>query len=227
MSARKHSAFTLIELLIVVAIVAILALIAVPSLLTAQARSKVSRVKADLRTLTLAVELYTADYTLPPLDYSVARGEPQLPDMQPSTSGILHPGRADATASGGMRAGLTTPVAYITNCWIDDPFVKGANVAEIPFDQQKYTYNWFSPSPLRGVEALAGYLFQEYDKFYGNWRLGSVGPDRDLFNQDATLYAASKVYDPTNGTISPGNIWRSQRAADVQSRPPYDELVNP
>ena len=44
-------AFTLIELLIVVAIIAILAAIAVPNFLEAQTRAKVSRTMADIHTL--------------------------------------------------------------------------------------------------------------------------------------------------------------------------------
>ncbi|MBX7246044.1 MAG: prepilin-type N-terminal cleavage/methylation domain-containing protein [Candidatus Sumerlaeaceae bacterium] len=218
--------FTLIELLVVVGIIAILAAIAVPSLLTAQTRSKVSRVKADLRTLAAAIEMYSTDAGLPPLDYNVSRGDPQWPEMTPVTSGILHPGYADASAPNGVKLGLTTPVAYTSNCWIDDPFVKGANPTQVPFDEQKYTYNWFAPNPLRGVEVREEYVFEEYEKFYGNWRLGSVGPDRQFYNGGG-LYTASKVYDPTNGTVSIGNIWRSQREPDVRQRPPGDEIIDP
>ena len=54
-------AFTLIELLIVVAIIAILAAIAVPNFLEAQVRSKVSRVKSDLRSVVTALEAYAVD----------------------------------------------------------------------------------------------------------------------------------------------------------------------
>src|SRR5512137_50625 len=53
--------FTLIELLIVVAIIAILAAIAVPNFLEAQVRSKVSRVKSDMRTMAGALEVYRLD----------------------------------------------------------------------------------------------------------------------------------------------------------------------
>lgn len=53
--------FTLIELLIVVAIIAILAAIAVPNFLEAQTRSKVSRVKADMRTIATGLEIYRLD----------------------------------------------------------------------------------------------------------------------------------------------------------------------
>jgi len=54
----KQRAFTLIELLIVVAIIAILAAIAVPNFLEAQTRARVSRVKNDMRTFGVALESY-------------------------------------------------------------------------------------------------------------------------------------------------------------------------
>ncbi|HPL75328.1 MAG TPA: prepilin-type N-terminal cleavage/methylation domain-containing protein [Candidatus Sumerlaeota bacterium] len=53
--------FTLIELLIVVAIIAILAAIAVPNFLEAQVRSKVSRARADMRSLATGMKSYFVD----------------------------------------------------------------------------------------------------------------------------------------------------------------------
>ena len=70
MSRRSRpTAFTLIELLIVVAIIAILAAIAVPNFLEAQVRSKVSKSRNDMRALATALETYKIDTNrYPPSD---------------------------------------------------------------------------------------------------------------------------------------------------------------
>ncbi len=97
--------FTLIELLIVVAIIAILAAIAVPNFLEAQTRAKVSRAKADIRSLATALESYAVDNNNFP------------PDITTTDGRTIGPGWYWY-----ISHRLTSPVAYITNTMLIDPF---------------------------------------------------------------------------------------------------------
>ena len=58
---KCRNAFTLIELLIVVAIIGILAAIAVPNFLNAQFRAQISRVHSDQASIATALEMYHLD----------------------------------------------------------------------------------------------------------------------------------------------------------------------
>jgi prepilin-type N-terminal cleavage/methylation domain-containing protein len=60
-SASKRAAFTLVEIMIVVAIIALLAAIAVPGFLRARKRSQASKVLNDLRMIDAAVDQYAIE----------------------------------------------------------------------------------------------------------------------------------------------------------------------
>src|SRR5881394_2996609 len=98
--------FTLIELLIVVAIIAILAAIAVPNFLEAQTRSKVSRVKADMRTFATAVESYAVDNNRPPREQNTTFYG--AGDQITNQNGTL------VNVTGLLPNLLSTPIAYMT-----------------------------------------------------------------------------------------------------------------
>ena len=103
---RMKRAFTLIELLIVVAIIAILAAIAVPNMLEAQMRAKVSRALADMRNVATALEAYAADHTkYPPHGEVLANGTQNYPASLAGLTTVEYlPGYP-----------ITTPVAYLSS----------------------------------------------------------------------------------------------------------------
>src|SRR4051812_5118070 len=59
--SQNRSAFTLVEIMIVVAIIALLASIAVPGFLRARKRSQASRILNDLRLIDAAVDQYAIE----------------------------------------------------------------------------------------------------------------------------------------------------------------------
>lgn len=183
-------AFTLIELLIVVAIIAILAAIAVPNFLEAQTRAKVSRIRADIRTLATAIEAYHVDANAYP------------PHLLPGNVEVNYPER---------YVYLTTPIAYLSSIVADDVFYRdpptGPGAAEkyISWTNLKSFENRPGGSPLLAAVESHRYL------------LRSRGPDgvnesnsvRNNYILIGLSAGPSFLYDPTNGTVSQGDLIRT------------------
>lgn len=206
----KTRGFTLIELLIVVAIIAILAAIAVPNFLEAQTRSKVARVKSDMRTLAVAEEAYRVDWNT----YTHSNG------------GQYNPWDPTGPGHWSGFGQLTTPVSYITSIPLQpfgDVRLWGALGSK---RWPSFRLGTGSTSNRLNTGNLGGNM--EPNAFPADcFNLYSDGPDlikdsRGDFidsgtgggypwinanpNDVAGLLAI--VYDPTNGTVSRGDVMR-------------------
>ncbi|MBM3333951.1 prepilin-type N-terminal cleavage/methylation domain-containing protein [Candidatus Sumerlaeota bacterium] len=197
--SRREGGFTLIELLIVVAIIAILAAIAVPNFLEAQVRSKVARVKSDLRALAMAEEAYRTDWDT----YTFGQGG----------MGVFF----GPLPWEGFRL-LTSPVAYITTIPMD-PFglhrfqgeyrpdvyflgVGRAGVAAAPRNFAAWQTSNAFPCDTYFLESVGPNKAQDN---LGSWAVGSY-PLWPATNVSAVV---NFIYDATNGTVSVGDIFRS------------------
>jgi len=209
LSKREGGGFTLIELLIVVAIIAILAMIAVPNFLEAQTRAKVSRVRSDVRSLSVAEEAYFVDWN-------------SYTNRDPGDSWSLMKGWRQ----------LTTPVAYIANIPMD-PFGE----ARYRGGTGKRLEAMYELGTGAVGVGSSGPPDNPGKGFPSNtWEIGSCGPDHRDDTLDTSNYgpghqwtwnensypwvdipandpnavaeALTLLYDPTNGTVSAGNILR-------------------
>lgn len=185
MTICRRKGFTLVELLIVVAIIAVLAAIAVPNFLEALTRAKVSRVKSDLRTAATCMETYAVDNNAYP--------EPLL--------------------------ALSTPIAYISNAHAPDVFASPGGWFALGYVQGR---TGSEQSFLEAFSVTGSTDAQRVAMASHNYFVFSNGPDlkdealespntafRDVIGAPGAMLGY--FYDPTNGTVSRGDILRTSK----------------
>jgi len=171
-------AFTLIELLIVVAVIGILAAIAVPNFMNARVKALVSRVYGDVNAIKNSLEMYRVDNN----------------DYMPG------PGRTENPLKGfKVWSKLTTPVSYM-NSILKDPFLpdgeEGAAGNFAPWGMYHY----------RNIKEDFILNLQDGDADpKGEWLARSSGPTRWFYSSPSRLYLGM-AYNITNGVISNGDI---------------------
>ena len=211
-------AFTLIELLIVVAIIAILAAIAVPNFLEAQTRAKAARSKNDLRVVVTALESYYVDNN-------------KYPHSNTSSRAIARPSEIGNPGHKQTLERLTSPIAYISApAFLRDPFqatktYQGTlldtemDIGTYPdIDRESFASYWYC---ARNEQNSSIWDDPPPDPAPKWWIVESAGPDLHHHNLGTALNALPLgnageyafilkcIYDATNGTVSRGSIWRA------------------
>jgi len=194
--ASGNKAFTLIELLIVVAIIGILAAIAVPNFLNAQTRAKIARCEADAESIGTALESYRLDTNEYPPD---------------ARSGVYT--HFSLNWAGHPSAGkhLTTPIAYMSS---------------IPYDPFNSKIGWTGWTPIDNAETYLKAMFflnRKYNEGVNSWEPGlpfadrfknarwqiySIGPSVEYGWREQLTACWLMPYDASNGLTSIGGIWR-------------------
>lgn len=179
---HQAKAFTLIELMLVVAIIAVLAIIASANFLEIQTRVKTTRIHSDHRTMSAALELRRID---------VGTYPSAIPGVWPEE-----------------LQGITTPISYMTQLPVD------------PFN----SYNWEGKKWdfggydfIRYQQIVEPYNILLIEPWYSasgssHYAIVSSGPNlrQELdFRPPGILnyQFLYTQYDPTNGTISAGDLY--------------------
>ncbi len=196
---KKRKAFTLIELLIVVAIIGILAAIAVPNFLNAQVRAKIARVRSDMRAIAVACDSYRLDNNAFP--WPIRNG--QVLNTYNHIAGCIE---------------LTTPVAYLSTVSMEDPFIPqrfwtdfSANRAHPTYVYVSYRGDW----GVRWGSSSAGVPVNQLPNGFGLTSQGPDGTDSGGVHWPLQIKygnnpgaANSHLYHPSNGLRSWGDITR-------------------
>jgi type II secretory pathway pseudopilin PulG len=186
---RRRTAFTFVELVLVMCTVAILMAIAVPNFLEARTRSAVSRSVNELGLLKMAVDAYRLEHKVYPLN-----AEPGVDD------------------GWDLRA-LTTPVAYLSRLPMDiftHRDIRGTHTLE---PVRPVPYRYYNAVQLNKEGLVCGdEVDVRFDGYvagvlwgYGPTHLTPDDPDETLFGPEGA--ERMRFYDPTNGTRTPGDIY--------------------
>lgn len=177
--------FSLLELLVVVAVVAILAAVAVPNFLNARLRSDIAKAVEEMRCIGDAVENYCIDRGIYP-PWKNANGSSR---NHPGFSARLYP--------------LTTPVGYLTSV-PRDPFAQGwAERLDPDLQHPAYdTYHYVDARstvyyPVPRLDLVLGVSFR-----CSEWSVVSAGPNGLM------TFGGGPSFTLSNGLRSGGDLIR-------------------
>ena len=206
-------AFTLIELLIVVAIIAILAAIAVPNFLHAQIRARIARSQADMRSMGTAIEAFRVDYNITLLDAWDDDSASERAKYPPLGLGVTVPPGSPGTRTMFTVVNLlTTPVSYMAEVPLDPFLVNLADPGGITrVTGRTYTYA-DRDGHAGGFDHAIGALLPANALALGlrpllldEWVLLGIGPDGKVSSLVNSV-GRGIPYDPSNGLKSPGDL---------------------
>ncbi|MFH1190693.1 MAG: prepilin-type N-terminal cleavage/methylation domain-containing protein [Candidatus Omnitrophota bacterium] len=138
MMRRNRKGFTLVEIMIVVAIIALLAAIAIPNLLSAKRTANTAAAKANIRALSTAAEVYATGHDGSyPVDVAAITpyisAAPAICEVAGGAQGYVY---SCAVAPGAMGSGgytfVATPITLGTTGDTTFTVITGGVITQVP-----------------------------------------------------------------------------------------------
>ena len=139
---RKQKGFSLIELLIVVAIILVIAAVAIPNLLRSRISANEASAIASLRTIITSEIIYSTTYTLGfSADLpSLSDGGVQTNCIPPSIPGAASACLIDATLASGSKSGYLFTYVPTSGGGINSSYVLNADPINVGSSGQRHFY---------------------------------------------------------------------------------------
>jgi len=214
-SKKREWGFSIIEVLVCVALIGLLTAVAIPNFVRVQTQATVAQAKADLAGLKSGLEAYKVDLG----EYILATGSNSClvpfgdyrngfqPTFERLTTPVMYVRDTVQFRDAFLPTGLYTGVSFNT--------LERPPEGSIPAESLKHYYYH-----ARNIKDSAVWDQPEADEVKTVWYiLESSGPDQNhhmmyqILNQmthDTSINrarVAMAFYDPTNGTMSRGSIW--------------------
>ncbi len=213
---KNTKGFSLIELLIVIAIISIITAIVVPNLMSANIRAKVSGVKADMGSIAIALEDYKVDYGEYPRDSRFSRSTSYASDViaQPNQA-FNGEGGTDSDNNDAIGVGyLVYPKADFEPTYLKriagDPFNNsGKEDWDGSSGDHNHHYSYYSGKWDSDTGTSDDCTSSDDSPQY--WALVSYGPDKDKDIDDYdsardAVIAGTNRYNSDSGITSSGDI---------------------
>jgi len=228
----KIKGFTLRELLLIISSVIVLASIFTPNFLEARIRSRVAQCKADMRSLSTAIETYFIFHNK---RYPIIVA-PNSSFARYHSGSIIGPS-VFGTGNLGVSSRLiwlTTPIAFISKVF-QDPFSLNSSKPNKDLVSPNDTYDYADAASLWTGGILGGERGSGVTSGAA-WRISGCGPDiiqgygGGPISYGADFNDLGCDYDPTNGMISTGDIVRVGGGSFPNGGglylPAYDRILN-